>query len=131
MNRSIIIAAIIISGAILLNGYIDRASHSPHFSRPSESEVKASVVQSFEYAFQALEGENIVMDKKRDIQKIQVNAIRYSESDSRMLVDFTLLCADGDNITSGIGLNRDEFGVYRGVWDFGRKQAHFEIKNNG
>jgi hypothetical protein len=65
MNRSIIIAAIIISGAILLNGYIDRASHSPHFLRPSESEVKASVVQSFEYAFQALEGENIVMDKKR------------------------------------------------------------------
>lgn len=131
MNKSIIVAAILISGAILLNGHFDRVSRTPPFPRPSESEVKASIIQSLEYAFKALEGDNIIMEKERDVQKIEVDSIRYSEGDSRMLVNFTLLCADGDRVTSGIVLNRDEFGVYRGVWDFGKKQAHFEIKKNG
>lgn len=128
MNRSIIIAAIIVSGAILLNGYLDRISRSPHFLRPSKGEVKTSVVQTLEYAFNALEGDNFIMGKNRDVQKIHIDAIRYSEGDAKMLVKFTLLCADDDSIESGVILNRDEFGDYKGVWDFGKKKAFFAIK---
>ncbi len=131
MNKAIISAAVIISGAIFLNGHFERSSRAPHFPRPSESEVSTSVVQSFDYALKALEGDNVIMDKKRDVQKVQIDAIRYSEGDAKMLVDVTLLCEDGDKITSGISLNRDEFGVYRGAWDFGKKRALFEIKKNG
>jgi adenylate cyclase len=36
MNRSIIIAAVIISAAILLNGYLERAARAPRAARASE-----------------------------------------------------------------------------------------------
>ena len=131
MKHSIIFASILISGAILLNGYFDRAARNPNFSRPSNKQVKTSVVKSFEYAFKALEGDNIIMDKKRDVREIQIVDISYSDGNKRMLVNFSLKCADGEMIQSGIGLNRDEFGVYRGGWDFGKKKANFEIKKEG
>lgn len=127
MNRSIIVAAVIISVAILLNGYLDRAGRPPHLTRPSDRQVRAEIAKSFRYAFTALEGDNIIMEKKRDIRDIEVKGIHFSENDSRMLVDFALVCADGDRIQSGIALTRDDFGTYTGSWDFGRKRAHFEI----
>lgn len=131
MNKSIIIAALLICGAILLNGYLDRTSSGPHLSRPSEKEVRKSVIESFDYAFKALHGDNVIMNKKRDVQRVEIGSIRYSEDNSKMLVGFSLVTNDGDNISSEIGLNRDEFGVYHGVWDFGTKRAYFEIKHNG
>jgi adenylate cyclase len=39
MNRSIIVAAIIISFAILLNGYLDRAARTPHAQQSSQSQL--------------------------------------------------------------------------------------------
>ena len=38
MNRSIIIAAVVISAAILLNGYFDRAARAPHAAQPPEKQ---------------------------------------------------------------------------------------------
>ena len=90
--------------------------------------VKKEVFNSFDYAFHTVEGDNIIVNKKRDVRDIQVGDIRYSEGDGRMLVEFSLICGDGDKVSSAIGLNRDEFGVYHGVWDFGGKHAVFEIK---
>jgi hypothetical protein len=126
MKHSTIFAALIISLAILLNGYLDRKAHSPSFTRPSEREIRSVVVDSFQRAFAAT-GDNIIMQKKRDIREVRIRGVHYSDGDTRMIVDFTLVCSDGDMVSSGIGLNRDEFGTYRGVWDIGQKQARFEI----
>jgi hypothetical protein len=126
MNRSIIIAAVVVSAAILLNGYLDRAGRSTHLLRPSDQRIREEVTKSFRSVF-ATEGDNIIMERKRDIRDIQIRGIHFSEGDSRMLVDFTLLCADGDKIASGIAFERDAFGTYRGAWGFGQKQAHFEV----
>jgi TolB-like protein len=38
MNRSIIIAAVVISAAILLNGYFDRAARAPHAAQSPEKQ---------------------------------------------------------------------------------------------
>jgi len=38
MNRSIIIAAVVISAAILLNGYFDRAARAPHAAQAPEKQ---------------------------------------------------------------------------------------------
>jgi TolB-like protein len=38
MNRSIIIAGVVISAAILLNGYFDRAARAPHAAKPPEKQ---------------------------------------------------------------------------------------------
>ena len=38
MNRSIILAAVVISAAILLNGYFDRAARAPHAAQPPEKQ---------------------------------------------------------------------------------------------
>ena len=38
MNRSIIIAAVVISAAILLNGYFDRAARAPNAAQPPEKQ---------------------------------------------------------------------------------------------
>ena len=38
MNRSIIIAAVVISAAILVNGYFDRAARVPHAAQPPEKQ---------------------------------------------------------------------------------------------
>jgi len=38
MNRSIIIAGVVISAAILLNGYFDRAARAPHAAQPPEKQ---------------------------------------------------------------------------------------------
>ncbi|MDR0533468.1 MAG: hypothetical protein LBH01_05885 [Verrucomicrobiales bacterium] len=131
MKLTVLIAAFMISGAILLNGYLNRISGSSHFSHPSNKQVEKTVIESFNYAFSTLAGDNIIMSKKRDVEKVKIGKISYSENSTRMLVEFTLFCKDGDQISSGIGLNRDEFGTYRGVWDFGEsntKQAIFVIE---
>src|SRR5438105_4472843 len=38
MNRSIILAGVVISAAILLNGYFDRAARAPHAAQPPEKQ---------------------------------------------------------------------------------------------
>ena len=128
MNKSIILSAVIISCAILLNGYFERNSEPSPSNPISKKVIETSVLQSFEYAFHALEGENIIMGKEREVECVKIEDVRYSQDYKKMIVDFRLLCSDGDSISSGIGLNRDEFGIYRGVWNFGSKKAHFEIK---
>lgn len=118
----------IISGAILLNGYFERRSESPSSSRISKSEIESSVIEAFEYTFHTQAGENVIMGKEREIKEVKVDDIRFSDDRSKIIVDFILLCSDGDSISSGVGLNRDEFGIYRGIWNFGNKKANFEIK---
>jgi len=147
MKPSIITAAIIIGGSILLNGYFNRQfdkstpinnlsssqhnlSSSPHNHRPTLSMVESSITESLKYALHGLQGDNIIMDKKRDVQSIEIGTIRYSLGDDSMLVDFALLCADGDKITSSARLDRGEFFVYRGAWEFGDKTAVFKIENS-
>ncbi len=125
MNRSILIGAVIISGSILLNGYFDRKAEDP---RPSKSEIRASVTETLEWAFHTLEGENVLMGETRDVEKVTVGDIRYSAGDERLLVDFDVQCADGSEISASVALERDDFWVYRGKWEFGGKRAHFEIK---
>lgn len=128
MNRSILIAALIISGAILTNGYLDRAALPAHFSRPSASKVKKVVVANLTSTFDASKGYVTIMNKKRDVKDIQINDIRYSEGGDRMLIEMTLACSDGDKVTSSFELNRDDFGAYRGLWDFGTQKAFIAIK---
>ena len=128
MNKSIILSAVIISCAILLNGYFERNNEPTPSSLISKKAIETSVLQSFDYAFHALEGENVIMGKERKIEDVKIEDVRYSEDYKKMVVDFTLHCSDGENISSGIGLNRDKFGIYRGVWNFGAKKARFEIK---
>lgn len=128
MNRSILIAALIISGAILLNGYFDRVALPPHFNLPSTSKVKKTVVAALTSTFDASKGYVTIMNKKRDVNDIQINDIRYSEGGDRMLIEMTLACSDGDKVTSSFVLNRDDFGAYRGLWDFGTQKAFIGIE---
>ena len=112
MNRSILFAALLISGAILLNGYLDRASRPSHLARPSASVVKKAVTDGF----------------KQDVKNIRIGDIRYSEGDRQMLIEFLVNFTDDNSASSAISLVRDDFGVYRGEWNLGGKKALFEIK---
>jgi hypothetical protein len=128
MNRSILVAALLVSAAILINGYLDRTSHPSHLSRPSTSTIKKQMVDSINYAIHGINGDNIIMNKKRDVQDIQIGDIRFAEGDSQISAECLLVCADGDHISSDVRLVRDDFGIYRGSWDLGAKKAVFEIK---
>ncbi len=128
MNKSILLSAVLICAAILLNGYFERQHDTPDSKRLSHVVVESSMLKSFEYAFDTLAGENVIMGKERVITDVDIDEVRYSDDGKKMLVDFTLRCTDGDHISSGVGLNRDDFGVYRGVWTFGMKKANFVIK---
>lgn len=127
MNKTIITAALIISGAILLNGHLERRSESPKNEAISKSEIESSVIRSFERAFHAEAGANVIMGKERDINEVKVDDVRFSDDRSKVRVKFVLIHSDGA-ISSGVILNRDEFGVYRGTWSFGSKKAFFEVK---
>lgn len=128
MNRTILIAALIISGAILLNGYLDRAALPSRFSRPSASKVTKVVTDSLNETFQLHKGYIVLVNKKRDVKDIHINEIRYSEGGERMLIELILDCSDGEKVSWSIPLNRDDFGAYRGTTDIGAHKVYFQIK---
>jgi len=51
----------------------------------------------------------------------------HHRSNHRQWFNFSVPCTNGRVIETGVPLARDDFGVYRGVWDFGEKKATFVV----
>ena len=81
-----------------------------------------------DYILHMREGDNMISGKKRDVERVEIGDIRFSDDNERLLVDFSLICDDDTEISTSVALDRDDFSVYRGECMIGEKKANFQIK---
>lgn len=131
MNYSILLASVLISSAILLNGHLDRRqAQAPAGVRPTLAQINESTQRAFKHAF-STSGPNIVIKKPRVLKEVVVKNVRFGPGEDKAKIEFTLNFEDGEGCHSSYALVRDDYGDYSGKWRFGEKEAYVFVTQPG
>ena len=127
MNYSVLLASVLVSAAILLNGHLDRRHRAPVDDRPTPQEIEESARQSFELAFSS-PGPHVVLGRPREYKDVVIKKVQFNADNRKARVEFLLNFKDGDAARSSYILSRDEFGDYAGNWRDGDESVAFVVK---
>lgn len=113
---AIVVAGVLICGAVLTNGYFERAARDPARFLPSKSEVQKTLEQACHLYKPQPKNVYGAPTTGKEVTAIKVTHLQPSMDGGKVLVSVTYGTFDGNAYNTDIVLDRDDFGRYRGTW---------------
>ena len=126
---TIVLGAVLIGGAILWNGHLDRVAQNPSLDIPSRSEVREAIVRSCPL-YQA-PPKNVYGPPStgKEVTSVDVKEVKPSLDGTRLRVGLTYSTSDNKVWKTDIVLIRDDFGKYTGSWQHGDTKSYLVLRD--
>jgi hypothetical protein len=126
---AIVLAGVLISGAILINGRLDRAAKDPAAQAPSKSEIQAALAKAC--PIHTPLPKNVIGSPTTgtEVTAIDITDAQPSLDGRKVRVSLKYSTSGGKSFNTEFVLERDEFGKYVGIWQHDANKTYVAVAN--
>jgi hypothetical protein len=128
MPLAVLVAGILIAGAILTNGYLERTANDPTRLVPTKEEIQKALGQSMHLYRPPSPGQSHSVNGP-ELRGFEITKVQPSEDGRKVRVELTFSTVDKKAGQSAVILERDEFGQYTGTLQHEGARGYIAVRH--